>query len=250
MNDARRAIEALRAGVPNRAAIRLLGTTESEIRERFLSNLNACQRHLGNGDPTTGQVIAGGFGAGKSHLLGYLQELALSEAGLQRHEVGAAEQDLLLQRGHAQAGALGRLRLVLARQLDRHQLVVVPRADDGSDEVVGDGGDGDRAGHALLRIEVEPASELGVAAPPLQHAVAADQLNLVEQQHPAAMAIGEITAAKSMRQYIKSWITSWDIERLYGIRSEIVAMGVTADYEEDIDIEHGVAPNDHDPDDQ
>jgi P-loop Domain of unknown function (DUF2791) len=79
VSDERRAIEALRAGVPNRAAIRLLGTSESEISERFLENLQFCQQRLNDGEQVTGQVIAGGFGTGKSHLLGYLRELALNE---------------------------------------------------------------------------------------------------------------------------------------------------------------------------
>ena len=62
MSDERRAIEALRAGVPNRAAIRLLGTTENEISERFVENLQFCQQRLKDGEQATGQVIAGGFG--------------------------------------------------------------------------------------------------------------------------------------------------------------------------------------------
>ena len=79
MNDERRAIEALRAGVPNRAAIRLLGSCEAEIREQFLSNLHHCRAGLNTAVPVRGQIVAGGFGTGKSHLLGYLQELALQE---------------------------------------------------------------------------------------------------------------------------------------------------------------------------
>jgi hypothetical protein len=79
MRDERRAIEALRAGVPNRAAIRLLGTAENEISDRFVENLQFCRQRLKDGEQATVQVIAGGFGAGKSHLLGYLQELALNE---------------------------------------------------------------------------------------------------------------------------------------------------------------------------
>ncbi len=79
MTDARRAIEALRAGVPNRAAIRLMGTGEDEIRRQFLENLQDCQQGLQRSDQAIGQVIAGGFGTGKSHLLGYLKELALAE---------------------------------------------------------------------------------------------------------------------------------------------------------------------------
>jgi hypothetical protein len=79
MTEARLAIEALRAGVPNRAAIRLLGTREDGIRKRFLENLQQCQNSLQCGAQPTGQVIAGGFGTGKSHLLGFLKELALAE---------------------------------------------------------------------------------------------------------------------------------------------------------------------------
>ena len=53
MSDERRAIEALRAGVPNRAAIRLLGTTENEISERFAENLQFCQQRLKDGEQPT-----------------------------------------------------------------------------------------------------------------------------------------------------------------------------------------------------
>lgn len=79
MTEARHAIEALRAGVPNRAAIRLLGTREDLIRQRFLENLQQCRHNLQCNTQPTGHVIAGGFGTGKSHLLGYLKELALAE---------------------------------------------------------------------------------------------------------------------------------------------------------------------------
>jgi len=79
MSDERRAIEALRAGVPNRVAIRLLGTAETTISERFVENLQCCKTQLNEGGQATGQVIAGGFGTGKSHLLGYLQYVALKE---------------------------------------------------------------------------------------------------------------------------------------------------------------------------
>lgn len=78
MNE-RSAIEALRAGVPNRAAIRLLGTHEEELSQAFLMKLRECQRELRDGRHVEGMVFAGGFGSGKSHLLGYLRELALQE---------------------------------------------------------------------------------------------------------------------------------------------------------------------------
>jgi len=66
-------IEALRAGVPNRAAVRLLGSVEDAIEEKFDAGLDAVWRH----DQPPGLLFAGGFGTGKSHLLGYLREVAL-----------------------------------------------------------------------------------------------------------------------------------------------------------------------------
>jgi hypothetical protein len=79
MSDERRAIEALRAGVPNRAAIRLLGSTATAISDRFQSDLHRCRAGLATGTATRGQIVSGGFGTGKSHLLGYLRELALQD---------------------------------------------------------------------------------------------------------------------------------------------------------------------------
>ena len=72
-HSARVAIEALRAGVPNRTAIRLLGSTETAIEAAFGSALDATQ----DGRPRKGLVLAGDFGTGKSHLLGFLREEAL-----------------------------------------------------------------------------------------------------------------------------------------------------------------------------
>jgi hypothetical protein len=77
MSEERRAIEALRAGVPNRAAIRLLGSMAEHVTGRFQRDLNSCAGALAEGKPVAGQIVAGAFGAGKSHLLGYLQETAL-----------------------------------------------------------------------------------------------------------------------------------------------------------------------------
>ncbi len=71
--DARTAIEALRAGVPNRAAVRLMGTEESGIEQAF-DALLASVWSAGGTRPGLG--IAGGFGSGKSHFLGYLGEVA------------------------------------------------------------------------------------------------------------------------------------------------------------------------------
>jgi hypothetical protein len=73
--SARTATEALRAGVPNAAAIRLLGSVEHAIETEFDAGLEAAWQNPGR----PGLVVAGGFGAGKSHLLGYLREAALQQ---------------------------------------------------------------------------------------------------------------------------------------------------------------------------
>ncbi|MGH7109734.1 MAG: BREX system ATP-binding domain-containing protein [Stellaceae bacterium] len=74
--EARKAIEALRAGVPNRAAIRLLGTADGLIVREFLARLRLCGAALADRRQVEGLVINGGFGTGKSHQLGYLGERA------------------------------------------------------------------------------------------------------------------------------------------------------------------------------
>jgi hypothetical protein len=70
----RTALEALRAGVPNRAAVMLLGSVEDAIEERFEAGLARVWDK-----PPPGTLFAGGFGAGKSHLLGFLREMALRQ---------------------------------------------------------------------------------------------------------------------------------------------------------------------------
>jgi hypothetical protein len=70
----RRAIEALRAGVPSADAVALLGSGQSEIEDRFLELLGAARAGTAGG-----MLIGGGFGSGKSHLLEHLTQLALAE---------------------------------------------------------------------------------------------------------------------------------------------------------------------------
>jgi hypothetical protein len=77
--DARRAIEALRAGVPNRVAIRLLGTIDSLVARDFRARLRLCGAALSDSHQVEGIVISGGFGTGKSHQLGYFSELAMQD---------------------------------------------------------------------------------------------------------------------------------------------------------------------------
>ena len=74
----RRALEALRNGVPNGDAVDVLGCSQPEVERAFQNMLT---RLSGEGDvPDGGQgmLVAGEFGSGKSHLLGYLERQALS----------------------------------------------------------------------------------------------------------------------------------------------------------------------------
>jgi hypothetical protein len=89
---ARRALEALRAGVPNRDAVVELGSMQIGVEDRFAEIL-ATVGGVGSGTPppagslvtssagsaTTSVLIGGGWGTGKSHLLEHLANIALSE---------------------------------------------------------------------------------------------------------------------------------------------------------------------------
>ena len=77
--QARRAIEALRAGVPNRDAVRALGSSQPQIEERFRQQLERAIDDVPNTTQTPGLLVAGDFGSGKSHLLESLQHIALEQ---------------------------------------------------------------------------------------------------------------------------------------------------------------------------
>ena len=72
---ARRAVEALRSGVPSRDAVAALGSGQGDLEDRFLGLLDG----LGTARATAarGLLLGGGFGSGKSHLLEHLAHLAL-----------------------------------------------------------------------------------------------------------------------------------------------------------------------------
>ena len=76
--DRRRALEALRAGVPNRDAVAVLGSMQQGVEDRFSRLLEAVHA-LPEGAPPGGMLIGGGFGTGKSHVLEHLAHVALSE---------------------------------------------------------------------------------------------------------------------------------------------------------------------------
>jgi hypothetical protein len=75
----RRALEALRNGVPNRDAVRVLGCDQPEVEELFLARLADVQPSIARGTPVQGLLVSGDFGTGKSHVLEHLQDLAVSQ---------------------------------------------------------------------------------------------------------------------------------------------------------------------------
>lgn len=72
----RRAVEALRAGVPNGDAVRALGTDQAEIVDAFENKLANAGEVSAASAP--GFVISGTFGSGKSHLVEELHQRALA----------------------------------------------------------------------------------------------------------------------------------------------------------------------------
>jgi hypothetical protein len=69
----RRAVEALRSGVPSWDAVAALGSGQQEAEDR----VGAMLERMGRGSGPSGVLLGGGFGAGKSHLLTHLGHLAL-----------------------------------------------------------------------------------------------------------------------------------------------------------------------------
>ncbi len=100
--EARTAIEALRAGVPNRAAIRQMGTEQTSIEHAFEAALGVAWSGAG---AASGIGLAGGFGTGKSHMLGYLAEVARQQ-GFVVSRVVISKETPLSHPGHVLAAAL------------------------------------------------------------------------------------------------------------------------------------------------
>jgi hypothetical protein len=77
--EARRAIEALRAGVPNRDVVRFLEPHQNDIKEKFDALLENLATSWGDDSlkPLPGLLLEADFGAGKSHWLEAMRHLAL-----------------------------------------------------------------------------------------------------------------------------------------------------------------------------
>ncbi len=88
--EARSAIESLRSGVPSRDVVAQLGTTQHDVRERFEESLDA----LAAGQGVSPIIISATFGAGKTHLLNYLQALAEREGFVTSYAVISPEMPL------------------------------------------------------------------------------------------------------------------------------------------------------------
>ncbi len=73
----RKAIEALRAGVPNRDAVRVMGSSQAKLEGIFREKLANAPGVFQSGEQLPGLLIAGDFGNGKSHLLEYFKHVAL-----------------------------------------------------------------------------------------------------------------------------------------------------------------------------
>jgi hypothetical protein len=83
----RQALEALRSGVPNNSAVQVLGCAaechgkggvQEKAEDRFLAQLSSVEERAQQGKQAPGLLFAGDFGCGKSHLLQYMEHLALS----------------------------------------------------------------------------------------------------------------------------------------------------------------------------
>ena len=74
----RRAIEALRSGVPNADAVIALGSGQSDIEDRFTRLLDDAAESRSGRRGRASMLLGAGFGEGKSHLLTHLGHLATS----------------------------------------------------------------------------------------------------------------------------------------------------------------------------
>ena len=77
MVNRRRAIEALRAGVPNRDVVRMLPPEQRDLDERFQALLSGAEHGWDEQKQASGLLLEGDFGTGKSHWLEYFRHLAL-----------------------------------------------------------------------------------------------------------------------------------------------------------------------------
>jgi hypothetical protein len=76
-NECQRALEALRSGVPNHDAVRVMGCGQPHVIKKFTTQLVAAKGTASRRQQAQGLLIEGGFGTGKSHVLESLEHQAL-----------------------------------------------------------------------------------------------------------------------------------------------------------------------------
>ena len=74
----RTALEALRNGVPNKEAVKILGSNQAHAEAEFQALLDDTADSIASPENTRSMLLSGDFGTGKSHMLEYFEHLALS----------------------------------------------------------------------------------------------------------------------------------------------------------------------------
>ena len=94
----RRALEALRNGVPNGEAVRMLGCNQPQAEARFADLLVKASDRESPPREALGMLVSGDFGSGKSHLLTHLERQALAE-GFVCSRVAVSKETILYDLG-------------------------------------------------------------------------------------------------------------------------------------------------------
>ena len=125
----RRALEALRNGVPNGEAVKMLGCNQPQAETRFADLLAKAADRESPPPSALGMLISGDFGSGKSHLLTHLERIALAE-GFVCSKIAVSKETPLYHLGKVFKSAMdngrirdsgGRLIQELGQQLDPRQ---------------------------------------------------------------------------------------------------------------------------------
>ncbi len=99
------ALEALRNGVPNREAVKILGCTQPNAERRFEELLDRAAELDDPPGGAVGMLVSGDFGAGKSHLLTHLEHQAL-ERGFVCSKVAISKETPLYDLGRVFKSAM------------------------------------------------------------------------------------------------------------------------------------------------
>ena len=106
----RQALEALRSGVPNQEAVKILGCHQPQVENQFATLLRRCVDPQNPPSSSLGMLVSGGFGSGKSHLLSYLEHQALSQ-GFASSRVAVSKETPLYDLGKVFKSAIDRGRM-------------------------------------------------------------------------------------------------------------------------------------------